>query len=416
MSGVDPADQSRGSGSGPDDPAPGAGSGGGRRLARHVEELSGSGIRRFFDIMATMDDVISLSVGEPDFVTPWPIRDAAIRSIEQGHTHYTSNYGLLELREAIARHLDRLYGLEYEPFSELLVTSGVSEALDIALRAILDPGDEVILPDPAYVAYGPAIRLAGGVPVPVRTVAGDGFALSHAAVADAVSDRTRAVLLGFPANPTGAVMPREALTRIARLAVERDLLVISDEIYDRLVYGVEHIPVATLPGMKERTFTLGGFSKTYAMTGWRVGYLGAPAALLEGVMKIHQYVMMSAPTAAQYAAIEALSSGEEHLMEMREEYDRRRRLMVRGFNAVGLTCAEPHGAFYAFPSVGGSGMDDEAFAERLLLEERVAVVPGSAFGPGGAGHVRACYATAYSDIEKALERIGRFLQRGPTAK
>ena len=388
----------------------------GPRLSRRLETLSGSGIRRFFDIMASMEDVISLSIGEPDFVTPWPIRDAAIRSIEAGHTHYTSNYGLMELREQLAGHLDRLYGLRYDPTNELLITSGVSEALDVAMRAIVDPGDEVILPDPSYVAYGPAISLAGGAPVAVRTVASEGFALSYAAVADAVTEKTRALLLGFPANPTGAVMPPEALARIAQLAVDRDLVVISDEIYDRLVYGVEHVPIATLPGMKERTFTLGGFSKDYAMTGWRIGYLGAPARLLEGVMKIHQYVMMSVPTAAQYAAIEALRSGEEHVVMMREEYDRRRRLMVQGFNAVGLPCVEPHGAFYAFPSIAGTGMDDETFAERLLLEERVAVVPGSAFGPGGAGHVRACYATSYEDIEKALERIGRFLQSGSSGK
>ena len=388
----------------------------GPRLARRLDALSGSGIRRFFDILASMDDVISLSIGEPDFVTPWPVRDAAIRSIEQGHTHYTSNYGLIALREQLARHLDRLYGLQYDPNAELFITSGVSEALDVSMRALIDPGDEVILPDPAYVAYGPAISLAGGLPVPVRTIAAEGFALSPDAVADAVSDKTRAILLGFPANPTGAVMPAEALARIAALAVDRDLLVISDEIYDRLVYGVEHIPIATLPGMRERTLTLGGFSKDYAMTGWRIGYLGAPAPLLEGVMKIHQYVMMSAPTAAQYGALEALRSGEEHVVLMREEYDRRRRLTVDGFNAAGLSCVEPHGAFYAFPSIAATGLDDETFCERLLLEERVALVPGSAFGPGGAGYVRACYATAYEDIERALERIGRFLRTAPTAK
>ena len=388
----------------------------GPRLARRLDALSGSGIRRFFDIMASMDDVISLSIGEPDFVTPWPIRDAAIRSIEDGHTHYTSNYGLMELREQLAGHLDRLYSLRYDPNTELLITSGVSEALDVSMRALIDPGDEVILPDPAYVAYGPAISLAGGIPVPVRTTAADGFALIPDAVAAAVTPRTRAILLGFPANPTGAVTPADALARIADLAIDHDLLVISDEIYDRLVYGVPHIPIATLPGMQERTITLGGFSKDYAMTGWRIGYLGAPAALLEGVMKIHQYVMMSAPTAAQYGALEALIGGEEHVVMMREEYDRRRRLTVDGFNAAGLSCVEPHGAFYAFPSIAVTGLDDETFCERLLLEERVALVPGSAFGPGGAGHVRACYATAYEDIERALERIGRFLRAAPTAK
>ena len=387
-----------------------------QRLARRLNAVSGSGIRRFFDIMASMEDVISLSIGEPDFVTPWPIRDAAIRSIEDGHTHYTSNYGLLELRRHLARHLDRLYGLDYDPQDELLIASGVSEALDVVMRALIDPGDQVILPDPAYVAYGPAIALAGGEPVFVPTTEAQAFALDPAALAAAVTPRTRAILLGFPANPTGAVMPAQALGAVAQIARDHDLLVISDEIYDRLVYGVPHIPPATLPGMRERTITLGGFSKDYAMTGWRVGYVAAPRLLLEGVMKIHQYVMMSAPTASQYGALEALRSGEEHVLLMREEYDRRRRLMVQGLNAAGLRCVEPHGAFYCFPNVAASGLDDETFAERLLLEEQVAVVPGSAFGRAGRGHVRACYATAYEDIERALDRIARFLQSTPAAK
>ena len=385
------------------------------RLAERVRAIPASGIRRFFDIMASMDDVISLGVGEPDFVTPWPFRDAAIRSIEAGQTHYTSNFGLPELREHLAIHLNRLYDLRYDPYGELLVTSGVSEALDIAVRAVIDPGDEVIIPDPYYVAYVPAVRLAGGTPLLVRTTGADAFALNPDAVRAAVTMRTKAILLGYPSNPTGAVMSRDALTRLAAVAQEHNLIVISDEIYDRLVYDVEHVPVASVPGMHDRTVTLGGFSKDYAMTGWRVGYLAAPASLLAGIMKIHQYVMMSAPTAAQYAAMAALREGEEHLVAMREEYNRRRQLMFEGFNRVGLSCVEPHGAFYCFPDITATGLTDEAFAEQLLLEERVAVIPGSAFGEGGRGYVRACYATSYADIERALERIRGFIASRPSA-
>ena len=379
------------------------------RIARRVRIVPPSGIRRFFDVVASMDDVISLSVGEPDFVTPWTIRDAAMRSIENGHTHYTSNYGLHELRQRLADHLHRLYDLDFDPDGELLVTSGVSEGLDAAVRAIIDPDDEVIIPDPCYVAYTPAVQFAGGVPVYARTDEANAFALEPAAVEALVTDRTKALLLGFPANPTGAVLSAEQLAGIAAVALRHDLLVISDEIYDRLVYGDKHLAIASLPGMRERTITLGGFSKNYAMTGWRVGYVAAPFPLLDAVMKVHQYVMMSAPTAAQYAAVEALESGEEHVVAMRDEYDRRRRLMWQGFAAMGLPCVEPRGAFYAFPNVGVTGLDDEAFAERLLREERVAVVPGSAFGAGGAGHVRACYATSFAEIEEALERIQRFV-------
>lgn len=387
-----------------------------RHLSARVQAVPASGIRRFFDLLQSMDDVISLGVGEPDFVTPWDFRDAAIRSIEQGHTHYTSNFGLPELRERLAVHLHRLYDLEYDPYGELLITSGVSEGLDAAVRSTIDPGDEVIIADPSYVAYRPAITLAGGVPVPVRTGPDTAFALDPAAVAAAITPATKAVLIGFPANPTGAVMPQDAMARLAEIAVQHDLVVISDEIYDRLVYGALHIPVAGLPGMRDRTIMLGGFSKNYAMTGWRVGFAAAPQPLLEGITKVHQYVMMSAPTASQYAALEALASGEEQLVTMRDEYDRRRRLMYQGFNQIGLPCVEPRGAFYAFPSVVPTGLDDETFAEQLLLEERVAVVPGSAFGEGGRGHVRACYATSYADIERALERIRRFVAKHATPK
>ena len=387
------------------------------RIAERVQAVPASGIRRFFDIIASMEDVISLGVGEPDFVTPWPIREAAIRAIEQGLTHYTSNFGLRELREAIATQLQRRYGLEYDPETELVITTGVSEGLDLAARTIINPGDEVIVPDPSYAAHAPAVVLAGGTVVPIATEAADGFALKPDAVAAAITPRTRAMLLGYPANPTGAAPSREELAPIAQLAVKHDLLVISDEIYDRLVYGgAEHTPLAGLPGMRDRTITLGGFSKSHAMTGWRVGWAAAPPDLFAGMLKIHQYAMMSAPTLAQWAALEAVRSGEEHVVAMREEYDRRRLLMWQGFNQLGLTCAEPRGAFYAFPSVAASGYDEETFAEQLLLQEQVAVVPGTAFGAAGAGHVRACYATSYEEIEDALERIERFLRNAPLVK
>ena len=387
------------------------------RIAERVQAVPASGIRRFFDIIASMEDVISLGVGEPDFVTPWPIREAAIRAIEQGLTHYTSNFGLRELREAIAAQLERRYGLEYDPETELVITTGVSEGLDLAARTIINPGDEVIVPDPSYAAHAPAVVLAGGTVVPIATEAADGFALKPDAVAAAITPRTRAMLLGYPANPTGAAPSREELAPIARLAVKHNLLVISDEIYDRLVYGgAEHIPLAGLPGMRDRTITLGGFSKSHAMTGWRVGWAAAPPDLFAGMLKIHQYAMMSAPTLAQWAALEAVRSGEEHVIAMREEYDRRRLLMWQGFNQLGLTCAEPRGAFYTFPSIAASGYDEETFADQLLLQEQVAVVPGTAFGAAGANHVRACYATSYEEIEDALERIERFLRNAPLVK
>ena len=396
--------------------APGAADGA-TRVAERVQAVPGSGIRRFFDIIASMDHVISLGVGEPDFVTPWPISEAGIRAIEQGRTHYTSNLGLLELREAIARDLERRYGVEWDPREEMLITTGVSEGLDLAARAIINPGDEVIVADPSYAAHAPAIMLAGGVAVPVETRASEGFSLDPVAVEAAVTPKTRALLIAYPSNPTGAVLERSALEALADVARRHDLIVISDEIYDRLVYGgFEHTPIAALPGMKERTITLGGFSKSHAMTGWRVGWAAAPSDLFGGMLKIHQYAMMSAPTVAQYAALEAVRAGEEYVVAMREEYDRRRQLMWRGFNKLGLSCAEPRGAFYAFPSVTQTGYDDETFAEQLLLREQVAVVPGSAFGAAGAGHVRACYATSYEEIEEALERIGRFLHYAPLAK
>ncbi len=381
------------------------------RISQRVAAVPPSGIRRFFDIAATMKDVISLGIGEPDFVTPPVILQAGIRSLEQGETHYTSNSGTLELRRELAAHLQRLYGVSYDPETELLITVGVSEALYLALTAIVDPGDEVIVPEPCFVAYTAEVVFAGGSPIVVDTKMEDDFQVTGAQVEAAVTPRTKAILIGYPNNPTGAVMTRERLLEVAQVAQRHDLLVISDEIYDRLVYGVPHTCFASLPGMRERTILLGGFSKDYAMTGWRIGYAAAPADLLEAMRKVHQYTIMSAPTTAQAAALEALRHGESAVQEMVAEYDRRRRLIVGGLNSLGLPTFEPRGAFYAFPRIADSGMDDHEFAERLLREEKVAVVPGSAFGRAGAGFVRCCYATAYEKIEEALERIGRFMRR-----
>jgi aminotransferase len=369
-----------------------------------------SGIRRFFDIAASMDDVISLGVGEPDFVTPWRTREAGIYALEHGYTTYTSNAGTIELREAICADLSARHGVRYEPASDCLVTAGVSEGLDLALRVLLEPGDEVIMADPCYVAYGPCVLFAGGKPVPVPTDGADGFRLRADRVAAAVTERTKAVLLCSPANPTGAVQSREDLAALVRLAVDHDLYLISDEIYERLSYTAPHTCVSALPGAFERTVLLGGFSKAHAMTGWRVGYLCAPAAIVELVYRIHQYTMLCAPHVSQLAALEALRSGDDDVAEMVADYDRRRRLFVKGLVEVGLDCAEPGGAFYAFPSVARSGLDSQTFAERLLHAERVAVVPGDVFGACGEGYVRCCYATALPLLEEALERIGRFLR------
>lgn len=381
------------------------------QIARLVSSIPPSGIRKFFDLLASLENVISLGVGEPDFVTPWHIREAALYGLERGQTSYTSNYGLLELRNEISRNLERLYGVEYDPAHEILVTVGVSEALDLAMRAILDPGDEVLCPDPAYVSYLPCVLLAGGNIVPVPTGPANGFRVSAQAIEERITPRTKALLIGFPSNPTGAVLSPDELLAIAGVAERHDLIVISDEIYDRLVYGVEHTCFASLPGMKSRTILLGGFSKSYAMTGWRVGYACARPELLEAMMKIHQYTMLCAPVMAQTAAIEALKYGEPDVREMVDEYDRRRRVMLHGFAQLGLPCVEPQGAFYVFPSIAHTGLTSEAFAEQLLREERVAVVPGSAFGERGEGHIRCCYATSLTEIEEAIRRIGRFLAK-----
>jgi aminotransferase len=380
-------------------------------IANRVQQIPPSGIRRFFDIAATMDDVISLGIGEPDFVTPQAVLDAGVASLRAGHTHYTSNNGTIELRNGISRHLKRLYNVEYDPALELVITVGVSEAMYLALTAILNPGDEVIVPQPCFVSYTAEVSLAGGTPVPIATRVENNFQVTAEEVERAITRHTKALLIGYPNNPTGAVLERETLEAIARVAQKHDILVISDEIYDRLVYGIDHVCFASLPGMWERTILLGGFSKAYAMTGWRLGYAAAPPEILGAMKKIHQYTIMSAPTTAQDAALVALEHGEAAIEEMRQRYDRRRRLIVDGLNSIGLKCFEPRGAFYAFPSVRGSGMDDAEFAERLLDEERVAVIPGRAFGIGGAGYVRCSYATAYEKIEQALERIARFARR-----
>lgn len=380
-------------------------------LSQRVRMVKPSGIRKFFDIINTMPDVISLGVGEPDFVTPEHIRQAGMESIKQGHTRYTSNYGILELRQEIAAMLERRYNLHYDPTTQVLVTVGVSEGVDLAMRTIIDPGDEVISPDPGYVAYEADIVFAGGVAVPVPTYAQYDFGVRAAEIAAAITPRTKMILLGNPNNPTGAVIPPAELEAIAKLAVEHDLIVALDEVYSRLVYNTEFRCIATYPGMQERTILLDGFSKAYAMTGWRVGYVAAPAPILEAMLKIHQYTIMCAGTAAQEAALEALRNGEADVQMMHDDYARRGRMFVDGLNRIGLPTCEPRGAFYVFPSISNTGMTDEEFAEKLLFEEQVAVVPGSAFGAAGQGYVRCAYCTAYPKLEEALIRIERFLQK-----
>jgi aminotransferase len=382
-----------------------------RFLSHRVAGLKPSGIRKFFDIVATMKDVISLGIGEPDFITPEPILDAGIRSLKAGNTHYTSNAGILELRRAVCTHLETLYGVSYDPTTEIVITVGVSEALYLAMTAILEQGDEVIIPTPCFVAYQAEVVLAGGVAVEIPSKVENHFMPDPQEIEAAITPRTKAIFIGYPNNPTGAVASREVLIEIGKIAEKHDLVMISDEIYDRLVYGTPHISFPALPGMRERTILLGGFSKDYAMTGWRIGYACAPAELLKGLLRVHQYTIMSAPTPAQDAALVAVEEGEEHVAAMVAEYDRRRKLIVNGLNELGLKTFEPHGAFYAFPSITASGMDEETFSELLLQEEKVAVVPGSAFGVGGEGFVRCSYATAYEKIEEALVRMERFMRR-----
>jgi aminotransferase len=383
-----------------------------QRLSKRVAGLKPSGIRKFFDIAATMKDVISLGIGEPDFTTPKPILDAGIRSLQNGETHYTSNWGKLELRQAISNHLHTRYNVHYDPTNEVIATVGVSEALYLTFVAILDPGDEVIIPTPCFVSYQAEVILAGGVAVEVPAHVENNFCIDPADIRKAITPRTKCIFIGYPSNPTGAVATREVLLEIAKLAEEFDLMVVSDEIYDRLVYDFEHVCFPALDeNLKKRTILLGGFSKDYAMTGWRIGYACGPSDIIQGLVRIHQYTIMSAPTTAQDAALAALQQGEPYVQEMLTEYDRRRRLLVSGLNRLGLATFEPRGAFYAFPNIQASGMDDDTFCQKLLEEEHVAVVPGNSFGPGGEGFARMCYATEYSKIEEALHRMEKFMNR-----
>ncbi len=380
-------------------------------VSNNVQQLPPSGIRRYFDIAATMEDVITLGIGEPNFSTPNHIIQAGVQSLEVGNTGYTSNSGMAELRQAIVDYNERLYGIRYDWTTEVLVTVGVSEALFLAVKTIADPGDEVLVVEPCFVSNAASVQMAGAVPVTVSTSAENDFRVTRADLEPMITDRTRAILISYPNNPTGAVLNRDHLQQIADLAEEYDLVVISDEIYERLVYDVEHICFAALPGMQERTILMSGMSKAFAMTGWRIGYASAPADIMAGMRKLHQYLTMSAPTIGQVAGLHALQHAEADVEYMRQSYDRSRRLIVEGFNSMGLTCFEPQGAFYAFPDIRSTGMTDEDFCEYLLREERVAVVPGSAFGASGSGFIRASYTNSYGNIELALERMARFVAR-----
>lgn len=385
-----------------------------RFLSKSVQNLRPSGIRRYFDIAATMDDVITLGIGEPNFVTPQHIVEAGINSLHTGQTGYTSNAGLYELRAAIATHIHNRYNLNYSPDTEVLVTVGVSEALFLAMKAILDSGDEVLVVEPCFVANAAAIEMAGGIPIMVETSVENDFQVTGVELEANITPRTKAILMSYPNNPTGAILTREHMQQVADIAEKYDLVVISDEIYERLVYGMEHVNFATMPNMCERTIVLSGMSKSYAMTGWRIGYATAPQPFIEAMKKLHQYLIMSAPTVGQVAALEAIQYGEDDVEYMRQNYDYRRQLIVDGFNRLGLTCFEPKGAFYAFPSVANTGMDDETFCELLLKEERVALIPGSAFGESGQGFIRASYATSEENIMIALERLERFINNHVT--
>lgn len=382
-------------------------------VASHVASLPKSGIRDFFELVAKMkgQDVISLGVGEPDFATPWHIREAAIYGLEKGRTYYTSNLGLLELRQEISHYVTKNFSVDYRPEDQVIVTVGVSEALDLAFRAFLNPGDKVMYHQPCYVSYHPSIQLAHGEPIPVPTYAMDNFALTAEALEAAWQPGTKILILNLPCNPTGGTCSREQLAQIANFAREKDLLVLSDEIYSELTFDGEHTSIATFPGMAERTIFLHGFSKAFAMTGWRIGYACGPAELIDAMMKVHQYSMMCASIIAQDAAVEALRNGADAVAHMRDQYHRRRDLVVRRFNEMGLTCHSPRGSFYAFPSVKNVGMTEDEFAVGLLDAEKVAVVPGTAFGPGGQGHFRACFATGYEDLITACDRMERFISK-----
>ena len=379
-------------------------------VSKTIVDIKPSGIRKFFDIVATMKDAISLGVGEPDFDTPWRIRDEGIYSLTKGKTHYTSNTGLLELREAISDYLKRKYSLSYDPASEVMVTVGGSEAIDIALRAMLDPGDEVIIPQPSYVSYTPCTILAGGKPVVINLKEENCFRLTAKELLDAVTEKTKILILPFPNNPTGAIMEQEDIEAIARVVIERDLFVLTDEIYSELTYKGDHVSIASLPGMKERTVYINGFSKAFAMTGWRLGYACAPENILKQMLKIHQFAIMCAPVTSQHAAIEALKNCDAEVSAMKMEYDRRRRFLVHSFKEMGLKCFEPFGAFYIFPSIKQFNMTSDEFATALLKEQKVAVVPGTAFGDSGEGFVRISYAYSLKRLKEALARIEAFLK------
>jgi aminotransferase len=385
------------------------------RLSQRVRSVPPSGIRRFFEIAATMENVISLGIGEPDFVSPQPVIRAAKISLDEGKTGYTANAGLFELREAISEELQRLYDVTYDPTTEILVSVGVSEAMQLTMLSLLDPGDEILIPEPCFVSYGPTARFAGADVVYIPTRVEDQFQVTAETIERYITPRSKVLFLGYPNNPTGAVLRRETLEEIAELVVKHDLLVISDEIYDRLVYGESyergHTCIPSIESLRERTVLLGGFSKNYAMTGWRIGYACAPAAILKAIYKCHQYVVMSAPTMGQIGAVAALKECQPEVETMRQAYDARRRVLVDGLNAAGLPTFEPEGAFYAFPDITSTGLDSETFAQRLLQEERVAAVPGDAFGPSGAGYLRCSYATSLENVQEAVRRITAFSER-----
>lgn len=380
-------------------------------LSDKIVSIEPSGIRKFFDIVNEMKDAISLGVGEPDFDTPWHIREEGIYSLERGRTFYTSNAGLKELKEEIAAYLDRRFDLPYDPGHEIVVTIGGSEAIDAAFRAMLNPGDEVLLPQPSYVSYEPCIVLADGVPVPIALREEDGFKLTKELLLGAITDKTKILVMPFPNNPTGAIMTKEDLEEIVDVIIEKDLFVISDEIYSELTYGSNHVSIASFPGMKERTIVINGFSKSYAMTGWRLGYACGPRVIMEQILKIHQYAIMCAPTTSQYAAVSALKKGDADVERMRTAYNQRRNYLMRRFDKMGLQCFEPFGAFYVFPSIKEFGLTSEEFATRLLQQEKVAVVPGTAFGTPGEGYVRISYAYSIEDLKEALERVEHFINR-----
>ena len=380
-------------------------------LSKKVVEIKPSGTRKFFDIVNEMDDAISLGVGEPDFDTPWHIREEGIYSLERGRTFYTSNAGLKELKAEVAKYQHRRFGLEYDSVSEVMITIGGSEAIDGALRAMIDDGDEVILPQPSYVSYEPCIVLANGVPVIVELEERDSFKLTKEKLEAAITDKTKILIMPFPNNPTGAIMTKEDLEGIVELVIKHDLYVISDEIYSELTYGGNHVSIASFPGMKERTIVINGFSKSYAMTGWRLGYACGPKNILSQMLKIHQFAIMCAPTTSQYAAVEALKNGDEDVEKMRTAYDQRRNFLMKAFKDMGLQCFEPFGAFYVFPCIKEFGMTSDEFATRLLKEEKLAVVPGTAFGDSGEGFLRISYAYSIDDLKEGLDRINRFITR-----